>query len=355
MRTTTFIAKNWHSLWAAGAAAIFVLASCAGAPGAGMGGAFSSEPVIVGAGSGWELEGILTMPAGARARAQVPAVVLVHGSGPADMDLTMNQSKPFLDIAQYLSANGIAALRYDKRTHTHGARFIEELGGGATVWEETIEDALLAAAILRADPRVDSNRVFLLGLSLGGMLAPRIQTSGGDFAGLILMAGSPRLLTDILVEQFTASVDAAIAAGISGPELTMAIAQTTAMTAHFAEIPGLTREQAMATPSLGVYAYYYWDLIMNPFADHAMQVRAPMLVMQGSRDFQVLANIDFAIIAEILSGRDNVSFKLYQDLNHLFMPSSATDFNEHGMEIMLSTGNVDPQVLRDIVDWIQAH
>jgi pimeloyl-ACP methyl ester carboxylesterase len=194
----------------------------------------------------------------------------------------------------------------------------------------------------------------MLGLSLGGLLAPRIQASGGDFNGLILMAGTPRLLTDIMIEQFHASISAALEVGASGPELDALIAQTAIMEAHFATIPGMTREEAQATPSIGATAYYWWDLINNPFADFLPYVDVPMLVMQGSRDFQVLADVDFAMIQQLLAGRANVAFRLYDDLNHLFMHTDATDFNQHGQSVM-TPGNVDAQVLRDLADWILAH
>ena len=119
------------------------------------------------------------MPRAASARNPVPAVVLVHGSGAHDMDLTVAGNRPFFDMASHLSANGIAVIRYDKRTLTHGARMMEELGGSISVREEAIEDAILAAQLLRADPRVDSSRVYLAGLSLGGTLAPRIHAEPG--------------------------------------------------------------------------------------------------------------------------------------------------------------------------------
>jgi fermentation-respiration switch protein FrsA (DUF1100 family) len=60
----------------------------------------------------------LTMLAGI---ASVPAVVLVHGSGPNDRDGTGGVNKPFKDVATGLASRGIAVLRYDKRTRVHGA------------------------------------------------------------------------------------------------------------------------------------------------------------------------------------------------------------------------------------------
>ena len=143
---------------------------------------FTDYPIIIGEGTDFPLAGLLSMPN--NAAGTVPAVVIVAGSGPHDMDASTVGS-PYRDIAEFLAANGIAVIRYDKRTFTHGERMVQELGGSMTVWEESVEDAILAAELLRADSRIDENRVYIIGHSLGGMLAPRIHVAGGDFAGLI--------------------------------------------------------------------------------------------------------------------------------------------------------------------------
>lgn len=76
------------------------------------------KKIIIGQETNYPLNGILSLPD--IASAKVPAVVLVHGSGPADMDESIGANKPFRDIAEALSAQGIAVLRYDKRTKIYG-------------------------------------------------------------------------------------------------------------------------------------------------------------------------------------------------------------------------------------------
>jgi len=171
---------------------------------------FVTENIIIGEGTDWPLGGYLTLPHQASASAPVPAVVLVHGDGPGDRNQAVFGYRPFYDIAAYLSANGVAVLRYDKRTLAHGPETAQAFGRGITVWEETIEDAILAADLLRADPRIGN--VYMAGFSLGGMLAPRIHASGGDFDGIIIMAGSPRNPTDIIADQNLLGTEAYIAA-----------------------------------------------------------------------------------------------------------------------------------------------
>src|SRR6185369_4322477 len=77
---------------------------------------FREQELTVGAGTEWALPATLTLPTGT---GPFPAVVLVHGSGPNDRDETIGPNKPFQDLAQGLASQGIAVLRYEKRTKQH--------------------------------------------------------------------------------------------------------------------------------------------------------------------------------------------------------------------------------------------
>lgn len=75
------------------------------------------EDVVINAGTEWELNGKLTLPAGQEG--PFPAAILIHGSGPSDMNETVGGCSPFRDLAVGLARQGIAVLRYDKRTFAH--------------------------------------------------------------------------------------------------------------------------------------------------------------------------------------------------------------------------------------------
>jgi dienelactone hydrolase len=277
-------------------------------------------------------------------------VVLVHGSGPNDMDETLYENKPFRDLAEYLSANGIAVIRYNKRTLTYGAELVQQHGKALTVYEETVEDAILAAAILKADPRVDSSRLFILGHSMGGMLAPRIHAEGGDFAGIISFAGSPRSIHDISYDQQMAYVEAMPEGAEKNEALSLLNKEN--YDAQVAGILNLSDEEAQNTPmSGGISAYYYkdWDKIST--ADYVKDISVPFLILQGSDDFQIFADKDYTAWQELLGGRSNVTFKLYTGLNHLFMKSAAGDISNIEAEYK-TVKYVDEQVLADIAEWI---
>ena len=128
------------------------------------------EPIVLGQNTRFPLKGMLMLPDG---DGPFPGVVLVHGSGSSNMDEKVGKLTPFRDIAQGLARRGIASVRYDKRSHAHGLKMVLDKAHPITVWEETIEDALLAARLLRGDRRIGP--VFLAGHSMGAMLAPRIE------------------------------------------------------------------------------------------------------------------------------------------------------------------------------------
>jgi len=286
---------------------------------------------------------------------QVPAAIIVGGSGTHNMDgQAQGMRNPiYRDIAHYLAEHGIATMRYDRRLYVYAEAAMEAFGGSLTVREEIIEDTLLAVEILRADPRVDSDRIYIIGHSFGGQLAPRIHAEA-DFAGLILMAASPRNLLEISTGQLRETVAMAIEAELLTEEdLAGMIAEFDGLDELFASLVTMPDEEARVTPVplLGAAAYYFKDLELHSFADYVQGVTVPIFVMQADRDFQIRSDLDFALLQALLIGRGNVTFQVYADLNHAFIHTTAETFLEHADSIMTG-GSVDTQALQDIVDWI---
>lgn len=306
------------------------------------------ESVTVNAGTGYPLGGTLTIPDGAKT--PYPCVVLVAGSGPSDRDETANSDKPFKDIADYLASKGIAVLRFDKRTYTYPTQ-MEAVGADATVEQEYIQDSVAASNLLKADSRMDSNHVFILGHSEGGMLAPRIDAEGGKFAGIIIMAGSPRSLLEITYDQNMSYINATM----TGDKLTSALSQMELYKQFISGLSTMTDNSAKATPLPGgISAYYYKEMDEHPVSKYLADIKTPFLIMRGLSDIQVFP-ADFQGYKDLLGNRDNVTFKEYNGLTHLFMLATENDVIKNkgnSGKLYSTTEHVDPQVLKDISDWI---
>jgi dienelactone hydrolase len=299
--------------------------------------AFSGRDLTIGTGE-WALPGTLTLPNG---DGPFPAVVLVHGSGPGDRDETVGANKPFADLAAGLASRGVAVLRYDKRTRIYGAKMapLPDL----TVRQEVIDDAVAALALLRATPRIDPTRVFVLGHSLGGMLVPRIAAADRKLAGAIVMAGAARPIEDAIVEQTKY-----IAAG-DGTVTPQEQQQIDEMTKIAAAIRALTPADAAAgTRVLNAPAAYWLDLkgYDAPAAARALQV--PMLILQGERDYQVTMD-EFGRWKAALAGRSDVTFHSYPALNHLFLPGTGKSLPAEYDQ----PSHVAQQVIEDLAAWIR--
>lgn len=305
------------------------------------------EKIVIGEGSEYPLNGMLTIPDGAAG--PFPAVVLVHGSGASNMDEKVIKLMPFRDLADGLAAHGIASIRYDKRTFVHGRKMVKACAANMTVREETIDDALLALAILRNDRRIDSENIFILGHSMGAMLAPRIDAEGGDVRGLIMMAGTPHRLEDIVLRQLVQSQG-------SNPLLRLVIGGERKLFAKkFDGMYDMNDEDAKKKKFAGnVTLYYFKEMGKKTAADYLLESSKPALIMQGGRDFQVLADDDFKAFKELLSGRDNITYKLYPDLDHCFVNAIYDDIlkasKEYGIE-----RHIGEDVIADIAEFVHNH
>ena len=289
---------------------------------------FGAEP--------WTLPGILALPTGA---GPFPAVALVHGSGPNDRDETLGPNKPFKDIAQGLASRGIAVLRYDKRTKVYGDQLAKITA--LTVKEEAVDDAAAAVDFLRTQPTIDPKHVFVLGHSLGGYLAPRIAQAQPNLAGLIVLAGPTRPMEDLILEQMHYILES------DGSLSAQDQAQLSAIQQEVDAVKALT-PQSTAPAVMGSPAAYWLDLKEYHPVQEAQRLTAPMLILQGERDYQVTMQ-DFQNWTEALSSRPNVQLKHYTDLNHLFISGSGRSTPDE----YRTPGNVAAQVISDIAAWIQ--
>ncbi len=300
---------------------------------------FSEEEVTVGSGW-WALPGTLALPVG---EGPFPALVLVHGSGPNDRDETLGPNKPFRDLAWGLASRGIAVLRYEKRTRHHRLK-MALVANSVTVKEETIDDALAAVATLRGTEKIDAKRIFVLGHSLGGMLIPRIAAGDESVAGFIIFAGTSRPFEEIILEQMEYVL--ALNDGLSVEDRqTLENLRAQVARVKSAEI---SKETPASDLPLGVPASYWLDLRGYEPAQEATQIEKPLLVVQAGRDYQVTMD-DYALWQRALSGKPNVTFRLYPKCNHLFIEGEG----ECTPATYAEPGHVAKSVVEHLANWIQ--
>jgi len=308
----------------------------------------TEEKITLSADPAYPLKGCLTLPDSTETKC--PAVVFVHGSGSSNMDEKVFKLTPFRDLAHGLASHGIASLRYDKRSYAHGFKMIRDKHTPLTVKEETVDDAVAAAEFLRADARIDADRVFIVGHSMGGMLAPRIDAAGGNFRGLVIMAGTPRRLDTVLREQCAAQQETA-PAFLRG----FVRRQMDKILAPFDDLDTMTDEEAMKKKfGGGTTLYYFRELANHPDSEALDACRKPMLIMQGSRDAQVSTERDYALYRELLADRDNVEFRLYDGLNHVFVPSIYGTIDKLKKEYSVEQ-HIGADVIADIAEFVHRY
>ncbi len=296
--------------------------------------AFTEQDVLFGSDE-WALPGTLTRPKG---EGPFPAVVLVHGSGPNDRDESAGPNKPFRDIAWGLASNGIAVLRYDKRTLVHGQQIVGM--ANFTLDDETVADALLAVDLLKNTAGIDPARIFVAGHSLGGYAIPRIAAGTSDLAGVIILAGNSRPLPDVIVAQirYLAALDGEIS---DEEQAQINEVEDQARAIKFGQPP------EMGSGLFAGPAAYWLDLMAYDPVKMAKNLTVPMLILQGERDYQVTME-DFEGWRSGLADRTHVQFQSFPALNHLFIagegPSSPDEYQ--------TVGHVDENVILTIVNWI---
>jgi uncharacterized protein len=233
-------------------------------------------------------------------------------------------------------------IRFDKVTHAHAAELKD--ASEFTLTDEYLPQAGAAVKVLQQHPGVDPARVFVLGHSLGGTVAPRVVQADATVAGMVLLAGGAHPLHWVIVRQarYLAALNPATAAG-SQP-----IIDALTVKAEKVDSADLSPSTPASDLPLGAPATYWLDIRGYDPAALAATLGRPMLILQGGRDYQVTVADDLARWRVALDGRREVTIKVYPKLNHLFVagsgPSSPAEYEP--------AQHVDPAVITDIADWL---
>jgi len=290
----------------------------------------------------FELGATITLPKNVQS---MPVVILVHGSGPHDRDESIGPNKPFKDIAGGLASNGIAVFRYEKRTKEHGAKLNIDM---LNLYYETVEDVVYAIKYLENNGpkiKIDKEKIFVLGHSLGGSLLPRISKQSDNIRGFISLAGMTRSIDQALMEQtyYIYNLDS-VYDDSEKEDFELLKEQLLRV---------LSKDLTVDTPAdslpLNLPARYWLDFRSLYARKEAENINKPIVVLQGEADYQVTME-DFDGWKEALKGNNKSKFISYPGLNHLFMKGSTP---KSIPQDYYQPGHIEPKVIQDIVNWVK--
>ncbi len=313
-----------------------------------------------------ELSGTLTLPKG---RGPFPAVVLVSGSGPQDRNEEILGHKPFWVIADYLTKNGIAVLRYDDR----GVGSSTGNFSSATTMDFA-RDASSAVDYLKKYKKVDKNKIGIIGHSEGGTIAPIVASNPKNNIGFIVMlAGTAIPGSEIILKQQE------LISSVNGEEEEDIVENKNFNIALFQFIQE-NQESPSFNADLRIYIDNYFvenktklpegmpkskviDFLINTYTSPWMsfflfydpqyaflRTQCPVLALNGSKDLQVTPKENLSLFKSLaeLSGNQNVTTLELPNLNHLFQECETGSPSEYGkIEQTFS-----PEVLVLIKNWI---
>jgi dienelactone hydrolase len=285
------------------------------------------------------MPGILTLPNGVK---NPPVIILVHGSGPNDKDESLGPNKTFKDLAIGFARKGFATIRYDKRTKVYGSQLAKNTHD-ATVNDETIDDVISAVNMADTMKGLDNKRIYVVGHSLGAMLAPRIASQSKKIKAIVMMAGDSRLLEDVMIYQmgYLASLDTT---DMKEKQMSK---DAMVKKLEYAKSPNLKPDAPDSLLPYGVSAPYWIDINHYNQIKTAEELKIPILILQGERDYQVTMD-DFNLWKEKLGNHKNVTLKSYPKLNHLFMEGDGKSTPQEYEK----PNHVPLYVITDIANWL---
>jgi alpha-beta hydrolase superfamily lysophospholipase len=313
------------------------------------------------------LAGTLTIPSGT---GPFKAVILITGSGAQNRNEELQGHKPFLVIADYLSRNGIAVLRFDDR----GVGKSQGTPLNATT-VDFATDAEAAFIFLKKNPKINQKEIGLMGHSEGGLIAPIVAASNPDIGFIVSLAGPGVTGQQIIIRQ---TQDISRQSGISEEQIRKttetnkklysvlrkekdnkkAEIKILALYKEILEKDKTSKEdtekavnQLKMTFGANIYTWFRYFIMTNP-AIFWKKVECPVLALNGEKDLQVASNENLPAIEKVLKSSGNKSVKTVKltGLNHLFQHCKTGLPSEYGQ----IEETFSPEALKIIADWILA-
>jgi hypothetical protein len=320
------------------------------------------EVVIHNARDTLTLAGTLTLPNSAGPH---PAVILISGSGPQNRDQEVFGHRTFLVLADHLTRQGVAVLRYDDRGVGQSTGNF-----GAATSRDFATDAESAVRYLASRTEIDRRNIGLVGHSEGALIAGMVAAGSTDVAHIVLLAGigipgrEVSLIQSRTLRPFPVPDEAAydrftrksIEIASSSADLAT---RRSELTRHYESIAPVLKSmlpegmevQAFITQQVAAMTrpWHHFFLNYDPAADLA-KVAVPVMSLNGSTDVQVPAAVNQMAIRQALETGGNAHFVIKElpGLNHMFQESETGAMNEYPrIEQTFS-----PVALEELTTWI---
>ncbi|MBC5994919.1 alpha/beta hydrolase family protein [Pontibacter cellulosilyticus] len=289
---------------------------------------YTAEDVRIQTKAGHVLAGTLTIPK--NAVKPVPVVVTITGSSPQDRDHNTpfgGDYRIFRQLADELGRNGVAVLRMDDRGVGKSTGNFE-----SATTPERADDIREGIAFVKQHKAIDKNRVALVGLSEGGMIAPMIAKTNSTLNGIVIMAGPASTGKDILKYQLLNSLDQS-----------KEISQEKKEEAFQQAMKEYTKE-AENNPWLRYFLTY------DPLATAKQVKQVPVLILQGTTDKNVPPG-DAKELEKAFkqAGNKDVTLKMFNNFNHVFLHDPNGNPKNYQN---LKSFEVSPEVLQTIIGWV---
>lgn len=324
----------------------------------------SEEVTVRNERDGINLAGTLTLP---EKGTKFPAVVMVTGSGAQNRDEEIMGHKPFFVIADYLTRNGIAVLRCDDR----GTAASQGTHATATN-EDFATDTEAMVNYLRSRKEINAKKIGIIGHSAGGIIAFIVAKKDPSIAFVVSLAGAGVRGDSLMLKQVeliskSQGMPDAVWQGMkpsirnryailqqtdkTPEELQKELYADVTKTMSPEQLKDLNTIQQLSAQISSMTSPWYLHFMRYDPAQDLKKLKCPVLALNGEKDIQVDAAMNLTAIQERITGNGNknVTVKAYPKLNHLFQTCEKGTLAEYGQ----LEETINPEVLKDIIEWIR--
>ena len=310
------------------------------------------KEITLDAGTGYPVKGMIKMPKG-----EVKAgIVIVDGSGPNDMNMTLGQNKMMKHLSDQLAEKGFAVLRFNKRTYQYGKELAKiGMQNKTLIKDEFIDDAAEGLKTLAKEQGIPTDKLFILGHSQSGSYLPVINETAGNLAkGYIILSGTPTNIAELSKKQLEKVIEEG-SENADEKQVEMMKQNIKTNDEILKKIETMSEEELNKPENypFGIPGVYVKDLMKYDPIKLYNDSKLPVFIRNAEFDKQVPVS-EIELWKKGLDKNENDSIEEVKGANHMMQPSDGktklanliTDEYQKDAPIVSS-------VIDDIAAWIE--